>query len=431
MKNSSIHLMSFFIKNTKKQNRNRSMNHFWMHLPMPFMMLVVLSALNACFHDPLDHDCPHGMTRASNFICAPNHAPTVEEPSKDLNDPTQHIPDTNSEFTPPIRCPENPASLAFHEVLIDPEGPDQGREWIELKIHQEGLLDGAQIVIRDTLMDDPSMAVTLRGKVQPNTLVMVADDQPQSIGFGCKTHGGCLRNTGGVLELHSCDGEILDQIAWGYATSDGLKSASGYSLSWCEHTQRWAQSHPTPNAFETEWRNEEVCPGPCNVPDSLVFNEVFYDLVGPDGGGEFIELIGAPHTAIHHVTLWAINGHDGEPFLRPMILEGSTDENGYYLIGGDEIEGRDHTLVGQLQNGPEALYLEACDGTWLDAMTYGGYTDHLAPYGDPSPVLPPGQSLGRAPDGATPTGTMADFFAMMPTPRAPNVPLEAPIDDAP
>lgn len=380
-----------------------------------------LSTLSSCFHDALDHDCPRGMERAKNYICQPSEDGTHQDSRQENREPTdgEYTPPT-----PPTRCPENPASVTFHEVLIDPEGPDEGREWVDLWVEEPGILDGIQLVIRDTLLDDPSMEIALRGEVDAESLVLVADNTSGSIEFGCKTHGGCLRNTGGVLELQSCDGEVLEQIVWGYAASDGLKSASGYSLSWCEATEQWAQSHPHPGEQEIAWRNEDQCPAPCHVPDALVFNEVLYDLEGPDGGKEFIELIGAPDTEISQITLWAINGHDGKPFIPKMTLEGSTDADGYFIVGGDEIEGRDVTLSGQLQNGPEALYLEACDGTWLDAMTYGGYSDHLEPYGEAAPELPPGQSLGRLPDGAAETGTMEDFVGMEPTLRAPNVPLE-------
>lgn len=431
LKNTMNHFMKHTAKRTDMHFVNLITFHLMMWIPKRFtkhacknvLMFTSIATLTACFHEPLDHDCPSGMTRADNYICTPSDG--VEPREAPVDSPSGA--GRNEPAKPPVvHCPEKPALASFHEVLIDPEGPDQGREWVELRIDEGGLLDGMQWVIRDSLMDDPSMAVALRGKVESQQLVLIADDQPQSIAFGCKTSGGCLRNTGGVMELRDCHGEILDQIAWGYATSDGLKSASGFSISWCEPTQQWAQSVPTPGDPAVEWRNAEQCPGPCEVPDRLVINEVLYDLVGPDGGGEFIELIGAPKMPISDVTLWAINGHDGEPFLKPMILEGETDADGYYLIGGDEIQGRDFTLAGQLQNGPEALYLEACDGTWLDAMTYGGFTEHLAPYGEPSPELPPGQSLGRAPDGAAETGTMDDFFAMEPTPRAPNRPLDDP-----
>lgn len=386
-------------------------------------MCCAIMTLSACFHEPLDHDCPEGMVRGSNYICRPVDGSISMESDAELAE--EQTPWTTDD-TPQLRCPENPALVKFHEVLIDPEGPDRGREWIELKVERDGVLDGLNIRIRDTLIDEPSMRIELRGQASTDRLVMVADDQPNSIAFGCDTHGGCLRNTGGVLELYDCHDEMLERIAWGYASSDGLQSASGYSLSWCEQTQNWAQSQPTPGVEDLQWRNDESCPAPCVPPERLVFNEVLYDLVGPDGGGEFIELIGEPNMHISQVTLWAINGYDGEPFLRPVHIDGTTDENGFYIIGGDEIEGRDQTLPGQLQNGPEALYLEACDETWLDTMTYGGITEHLAPYGDPAPVLPPGQSIGRFPDGATPTGTMADFVGMTPTPRMKNDAIEAP-----
>lgn len=387
------------------------------HHTKHLLMCVSMGVLMACFHEPLDHDCPDGMTRGSNYICRATDGPFSME---NHEDPTEDDAQWTDDDTTEIRCPENPALVKFNEVLIDPEGPDLGREWIELQVEREGVLDGLNIRIRDTLLDEPSMRIELRGQVSDKSLVMVADDQPDSIAFGCKTHGGCLRNTGGVVELYDCNDEMLQRLAWGYAASNGLKSASGYSLSWCEQRQEWAQSRPSPSVVDVEWRNAESCPAPCEPPERLVFNEVLYDLVGPDGGGEFIELIGEPNTRISHVTLWAINGYDGKPFLRPIEIDGTTDANGFYLIGGDEIDGRDQTLPGQLQNGPEALYLEACDDTWLDTMTYGGFTEHLTPYGDPAPVLPPGQSIGRFPDGATPTGTMEDFVGMNPTPRMKN-----------
>lgn len=422
------YFMSYTIKQMAKHFTKHCMKRpaFYVSPPrvyrrFPCLLLLPIITLSACFHDALDHDCPDGMKRGPNYICEPVHSPSAPQTS---TEGPRAQGDGDRESTPPTRCPEKPASIAFHEVLIDPEGPDEGREWVDLFVEEAGLLDGAKIVIRDTLLDDPSMEIALRGEVDANQLVLVADNTSEGITFGCKTHGGCLRNTGGVLELQSCEGEVLEQIVWGYAASDGLKSASGYSLAWCESEERWAQSHPHPGEHDAQWRNEDQCSAPCEVPDRLVFNEVLYDLVGPDGGAEFIELVGAPNMDISQVTLWAINGHDGEPFIPKMELEGQTDEDGFFIIGGDEIDGRDHTLSGQLQNGPEALYLEACDGTWLDAMTYGGYTDHLEPYGEASPELPPGQSLGRWPDGAAETGTMDDFVGMEPTLRAPNLPLE-------
>lgn len=410
-----------FTKNLRELITKRSIKRLAMRHTKHLWICLALTPFVACFHEPLDHDCPKGMERGTNYICREISGPLSANLGEDSTE--DHTTWTGAD-APEARCPENPALVKFHEVLIDPEGPDLGREWIELQVEREGVLDGLNIRVRNTLMDEPSMRIELRGEVSDDTLIMVADDQPSSIEFGCKTHGGCLRNTGGVIELYDCNDELLQSLAWGYAASNGVKSASGYSLSWCEQRQEWAQSRPTPNVKDIEWRDAESCPAPCEPPERLVFNEVLYDLVGPDGGGEFIELIGEPNTHISQVTLWAINGHDGKPFLRPIEIDGTTDAHGFYLIGGDEIDGRDQTLPGQLQNGPEALYLEACDDTWLDTMTYGGFTEHLTPYGDPAPVLPPGQSIGRYPDGATPTGTMEDFVGMHPTPRMKNEPIE-------
>lgn len=413
LKRSPNHLMKHITFCTTK----RSMKHLRMSLQKCLAIFLSTASLTACFHEALNHDCPPHHERGSNYICRPTSDPLVDAPAEET--PVDDQPWTRDN---PVKttCPENPALAQFHEVLIDPEGPDQRREWIELSIARGGVLDGLYIDLRDTLLDEPSMRIELRGEVIDDQLILVADNQPESIAFGCDTHGGCLRNTGGVIELYDCNDEMIDSIAWGYATADGLASASGYSLSWCEQEDTWAQSTPTPNASEIEWRDPAQCAAPCKPPERLLFNEVLYDLIGPDGGSEFIELIGEPNTQLSNITLWTVNGYNGEPFLRPIEIEGTTDDDGFYLIGGEDIDGRDQTLPAQLQNGPEALYLEACDETWLDAMTYGGFTEHLAPYGDASPVIAPGLSLGRFPDGATPTGTMADFVGMPPTPRMSN-----------
>lgn len=381
--------------------------------PRALMALLVtagwLSISNAgCVWQAEDAPCPHGEARNDMRLCPSGKAPrtgALDRPSPLPGD------------APRTPCPSHPAVLRLHEVLIDPDGPDGGFEWVELWAETDGQADGYSVVVRTSALEKPTLRVPLFGPIDAHSFVMVSDSHEHATPMNCTAVNGCLRNTGGVIDLYDCHGERVDSVAWGQATTTHVRPKSGQALAYCESDDAWGLAAPTPASANGLWVDPRFCAAPCAMPDLLLINEVLYDLVGADNGGEFIELWGAPSTSVDGTLLHGINGSDGKPLFKPIALTGETDANGYYLIGGTDIDGRDATLPTQLQNGPEALYLEGCDGTWLDATTYGGTTPHLTPYGPETPVLPPGTSLGRLPDGAT----SADAFeGVEPTPRAPN-----------
>lgn len=431
-----IYFMKHFSYRKNKRSQKQITSHFMkriiQRLSKHFIIFASTISLIACSDDNGLPACPHGMHRNTLMVCTPDNTggyPPGGGPD-DPSNPGDPSPGEGPEAPPP-RCPEDPASAAIHEALIDPEGPDKGQEWIELRVDQDGALDGSYLDIRHSYLDPPHHTIRLAGRVRVGDLVVTADALPDTTPFGCALTHGCLRNSGGIIELRGCDHGLLDTLAWGTATPDRLPVRSGFTLSWCPYTQRWANTVPTPGAPEKRWRNDAECLLPCAPPPFLVINEVLYDLVGADGGGEFIELLTTPNTALDGLRLHGINGANGRPLFGAIALRGESDDEGYFVIGGDEIVARAMTLPTALQNGPEALWVEGCDGTLLDTMTYGGWTEHLAPYGDASPLLPEGQSLGRSPDGAQSTGTMADFAGMSPTPGAPNgPPLDANGDEA-
>lgn len=407
-----IFLMNHFATKFTRSLHRQKTKHLW--------ILVLVSALSACSSGPLNQPCPEQMERGPDRVCHAVGDPSAHKPPNSILPFPTPNDGNDPPIAPPKRCPEEPAFAKIHEVLIDPDGPDKDHEWIELLVEEDGLLDGSYVLIRHSHLEDPTMRIPLQGAVRKGELLLIADKMPDTTLFGCAFTGGCLRNGGGVIELYSCRNERIHSVAWGSATATRLAIRSGFSLSWCAEQQQWALSVPNLGSPETIWRNAEACPPSCEPPDRLVFNEVLYDLIGADDGGEFIELLGPPTTSLHGVSLHAVNGSNGKPLFKAITLHGMTDEQGYYLIAGHQLDERDQDLPTQLQNGPEALYLESCDGIWLDAMTYGGHSEFLEPYGEASPVLPEGQSLGRFPDGASTLGTMEDYQGLEPTPRRPN-----------
>lgn len=417
------HLAYQKMKQTPKHTTSHFMKRTLQQFAKHFIICASIIPLTACGDENSLAACPSGMERNDQRICAPanpgGHPP--EDGADDPSNPGAPSPGEGPDAPPP-RCPDDPASAEIHEALIDPEGPDKGHEWIELRVDQDGALDGSYLELRHSYLDAPHHTIRLAGLVRAGDIVVAADALPDTTPFACTLTRGCLRNSGGIIELRSCDHRLLDTLAWGSATPERLAVRSGFSLSWCPFTERWAHTLPTPGTPEKAWRNDAECPKPCAPSPILLINEVLYDLVGADGGGEFIELLTTPNTPLDGLRLHGVNGSNGRPLFSAIQLRGESDDEGYFVIGGDEIAGRQMTLPTALQNGPEALWVEGCDGTLIDTMTYGGWTEQLAPYGDPSPLIPEGQSLGRSPNGASGTGTMADFAGMAPTPGAPNGP---------
>lgn len=381
-------------------------------LPPIFLGIALIALLMGCDARSTLTPCPAGQIRSANRLCTVPPGQKAPRPS-DTGDTQPPAPTTT-------RCPSQPARAHLTEFLPDPEGSDGFKEWIELHIDAPGVLDGMFLRIRNSYLGAPTLLVPLVGSVKVGDYVTVDDFDPRSLPMGCSSHNGCIKNSGGVLELLDCEGEVVDAADWGDASSSGLTVRTGWSLALCDVTGDWLVSKGSFAGTNGEWRDPTACPVPCARPPWLRINEVLYDLVGADGEGEFIELWGPPHTPMTGIRLRGVNGGDGKPLFTPMVLDGATDEEGMYLIAGRDHSNRNATLPSALQNGPEALILEDCDGLRLDAITYGGDSALLSEYNTASPVLPAGRALGRYPDAHENVGDMRDFREMTPTPGAAN-----------
>ncbi len=87
----------------------------------------------------------------------------------------------------------------------------------------------------------------------------------------------------------------------------------------------------------------------------VVINEVDADQTGTDTG-EFIELLGAPNTSLNGLVVVLFNGSDDQSYAA-YDLSGSTDANGFYVLGTDTVTGVD-LIMGTdntIQNGADAI----------------------------------------------------------------------------
>jgi len=132
-----------------------------------------------------------------------------------------------------------------------------------------------------------------------------------------------------------------------------------------------------------------------------LISELFYDAVGVDDGQSFVELAGAPGTAIDGMTLEGINGGGGAVTV-VIELFGAIPEDGLFVVADHDGDGVSFVLEADqlanfdFQNGPDSVVLRMGEEI-LDAVGYGEFDlgEVFAGEGTPAPDGPAGTSLAR------------------------------------
>ena len=153
------------------------------------------------------------------------------------------------------------------------------------------------------------------------------------------------------------------------------------------------------------------------------FSEVYYDAVGSDQGLLFVELYGAPGTALDGYVVEGVNGANGD--VGPVIaLAGAIGGGGFFVVadedgGASSVAAADQLANFDLQNGPDSVVLRDALGAVLDALGYGDFSggEIFAGEGQPAPDPPAGESLARRFANVDTNDNAADFVALAaPTP---------------
>ncbi len=185
-----------------------------------------------------------------------------------------------------------------------------------------------------------------------------------------------------------------------------------------------------------------------NDAPTIVINEIDPSTPGSPDSAEFVELYdgGLGNTLLTGVKLVFYNGAT-DVVYRVVSLTGSTDANGYFLVGNSGVSGVDMTFpTDGLQNaggaGADAVALYS-SGTFsngdpvttanlIDAVVYDpelvddtGLLVLLLPgelqLNENENAMADTQSLSRVPDGGAPRET-STYVAQTPTPGGPNIP---------
>jgi hypothetical protein len=160
----------------------------------------------------------------------------------------------------------------------------------------------------------------------------------------------------------------------------------------------------------------------------VLLSEILYDAAGPDDGGVFVELAGAPGTDLAGFTLEGVNGSDGS-VTGSVALAGAIAADGLFVVADAPASGPspfarvDLLADFDFQNGPDSVVLRDAAGLVLDAVGYGafGAGEVFAGEGAAAPDAAGGESLARRFADVDTDDNAADFVVLaVPTPgRAP------------
>jgi hypothetical protein len=156
-----------------------------------------------------------------------------------------------------------------------------------------------------------------------------------------------------------------------------------------------------------------------------LISEVFYDAAGSDNGKSFVELFGAPGSALDGFSLEGVNGANGA--IAPnLALTGTIPEDGLFVVADDAgdgttlVSGADLVLNFDFQNGPDSIVLRNGESA-VDAVGYGvfGEGEVFAGEGVPAPDVPADASLARRFADVDTDDNAADWVMLdVPTPGA-------------
>ncbi len=222
----------------------------------------------------------------------------------------------------------------------------------------------------------------------------------------------------------------------GFAMTGVPCTGTERSLGACYDSDAWRTSGGCFNDYVALTCNPSATPAAAVCPPrpagSVLLNEVLFNPPGADGTGaaEWVELFGTPGLALKNYTLVGYDGATGNRYFTQPLDGQYLRAEGFLLLEGSGGIWRRLYLPIELQNGPDSMRLEYCDGSVVDALAYGSFGGGTVPRGEGTPEPAPATetSLARIADGVDTNNNQADWkTATSTTPESTNVPFALPI----
>ena len=357
--------------------------------------------------------------------------------------PTPGLPNDAEVDSP---CGGPLTGIVVNELASNPEGADEGLEWVELYHAGHEAVDLTGWKIQSATSSWGTYYTFKGGSIAPGEFLLIGGSLVSGAdAVTDKSLGNGTSNTDGV-RLVDCAGFPVDTALYGSPNEDELTDdlgdiatrtaaapGEGASLQRVEDgydtndsQADFAETYaPSPGA-----PNPKLEPVVCEPSEGdLTINEFMPDPDGSDQGYEWIELYN-PSGAPVSVAGWGVAAGTSDYDSLDLVFPGGTSvpAGGFLVVGGEWVEEADVVLDVSLGNGTgtDGLQLVDCDGNVVDTVVYGepgnedGLTDDhgevVEPYGDPGS----NESMARAHDGED-TDTADDWIVTgVPTPGESN-----------
>lgn len=335
--------------------------------------------------------------------------------------PTPGLPNDAEVDSP---CGGPLTGVVVNEFAPNPEGADEGFEWVELYHAGSDPIDLTGWKIQTATSSWSTYHEFKSGSLSPGEFLLVGGSMVGADVITDKSIGNGSSNTDGVRVV-DCAGYPVDTALYGSPNEDELtddlgdiatrtaatpgegsslqRVSDGYDTN--DSQADFAETYaPSPGAS-----NPEVEPVVCEPSEgSITINEFMPDPDGSDEGLEWIELYNASGSPVS-VAGWGVAAGTSDYDSIDITFPGGTTvpAGAYLVVGGEFVEEADLVLDFSLGNGTgtDGLQLVDCDGGVVDTVVYGdegnedGMTDDNGevgePYGDPGS----NESLARTSDG--------------------------------
>jgi hypothetical protein len=232
---------------------------------------------------------PHNSSTATGVSSepAPNSSPdsTASEPVA----PPEPVPD----------LPKYSRDISISEFLVNPDGPDDGEEWVELFNPTAQEVDLSNWIIDDE--GDPGV-IGKDAYTFPDTTTIKPGDY---FVVNLPEASFALNNTGGdTVRLFWPDKNLASQISY----TDTAKTDQAYARK-LDGTYAWTTL--VTKGKTNQFPEANLLEGVTSAAENQIkLNEIFPDPKGPDGGAEWVEVRneGTEPVYLHNWTL-----DDGEP----------------------------------------------------------------------------------------------------------------------
>jgi len=342
-------------------------------------------------------------------------------------------------------------ALLINEFLVDPDGTDEGFEWVELvNIGGDSVsLDGWALQW-GTSSYSKSFEFSSSASISPGQYLVIGGSGVSGADILADLDMGNASSSGDALRLVHCGGGAADTVVYGPDNTDGWKDdagidassiapepESGKSLARCLDgidTDLSARDFVVASVSSLGAENPECTPIECHTGlGTIKINELLPDPSGTDSGREWVELYNSGSEA-QRLDAWILEKATKDWSVAFTFPGGADIAPGAFLLVGATEVPADHIAssltLGNGGTAPDGLRLLDCTEFPVvqDTVLWGDagedpedpLDDDL---GDQSMAEMPGDDLtvGRFPDGVDSEDNSLDFSTNMnPTPGAPN-----------